>query len=62
MEQNGRFVRPLGFELSALEVALTVKNANFCREYRFFIPGIFSIVSSVWRDLKVTKVKNFTGE
>ena len=33
MEQNGRFLRSLSFELWALEVALTGKNANFDRAY-----------------------------
>ena len=28
MESNGRFLRSLSFELWALEVVLTVKNAN----------------------------------
>ena len=33
MEQNGRFLRSLSFELWALEVSLTGKNANFDRAY-----------------------------
>ena len=33
MEQNGRFLRSLSFELWALKVALTGKNAKFDRAY-----------------------------
>ena len=33
VEQNGRFLRSLSFDLWVLEVALTVKNASFDRAY-----------------------------